>query len=77
MGILEDNTPTLIAIKDSNDHCFGALISENLKMYGQGKFYGNGQSFLWRTRPERLVSTRTLSLCQAGFRDGNPLQMLP
>ena len=52
---LERNSPTLIAIKDDEDCCFGALVSDNLSV--SEKFYGTGESFLWRTKPDRQVRT--------------------
>ena len=48
---LKRNSPTLIAIKDDEDCCFGALVSDSLSV--SGKFYGTGESFLWRTKPDR------------------------
>lgn len=48
---LERNSPTLIAIRDTEDCCFGALVSDNPSV--SGKFYGTGESFLWRTKPDR------------------------
>ena len=48
---LERNSPTLIAIRDTEDCCFGALVSDNPSV--SEKFYGTGESFLWRTKPDR------------------------
>ena len=50
---LERNSPTLIAIRDTEDCCFGALVSDNPSV--SEKFYGTGESFLWRTKPDRQV----------------------
>eukprot|EP00088_Acartia_fossae_P012201 TRINITY_DN16278_c1_g1_i1.p1 TRINITY_DN16278_c1_g1~~TRINITY_DN16278_c1_g1_i1.p1 ORF type:complete len:216 (+),score=40.83 TRINITY_DN16278_c1_g1_i1:763-1410(+) len=46
-------SPTLIAVLDTNDQLFGALISENIKM--DEHFYGTGESFLFSLRPKKNI----------------------
>ena len=58
MEQLEKDAPALIAIRDTDDCCFGALVSHNLRV--TEKFYGTGESFLFRIRPEFKVRTGSL-----------------
>lgn len=49
----QERSPTLIAVLDTNDQLFGALISENIRM--DEHFYGTGESFLFSLRPKRQI----------------------
>jgi hypothetical protein len=49
---MEKNTMLLIAIRDTEDCCFGAFVSHNLIVGDRDIFYGTGESFLWRTKPD-------------------------
>ena len=72
---LERNSPTLIAIRDTEDCCFGALVSDNPSV--SEKFYGTGESFLWRTKPDRQVCIRSLALENADpFEKGGKFTLL-
>ncbi len=49
--------PALIAIKDTADGFFGALVAavEGLRPSARESFYGTGETFLFRLRPEFRV----------------------
>ena len=71
---LERNSPTLIAIRDTEDCCFGALVSDNPSV--SEKFYGTGESFLWRTKPDRQVLTYVIAPSLPGDSNHGVLNIL-
>ncbi|KAN0060284.1 oxidation resistance protein 1 [Thecaphora frezii] len=46
-GLSIQDAGLVIAIKDDNDHVFGAYVNERLRP--QQHYYGSGECFLWRT----------------------------
>lgn len=42
----ENNSPSVILIRDLDNYLFGAYLSDGIKN-SYGKFYGNGESFLF------------------------------
>jgi len=47
--IVDDETPMLLLIEDTNMKVFGGLLSTSLRP--SESFYGNGQSFLFNLKP--------------------------
>ena len=43
---------TLLVIKDNSGNSFGALVSDYLTLQRSQSFYGNGETFLFRLRPD-------------------------
>ncbi|WFD27987.1 oxidation resistance protein 1 [Malassezia nana] len=51
-GLDPSDAGIVLAIRDTNDHVFGAFINEPLHV--SSHYYGNGECFLWKTVQRRL-----------------------
>lgn len=69
----EDVHPTLLVVKDTSDHIFGAFVTGDWR--NNSSFYGTGESFLWTLSPEVHVYKWTSSNDYFQFSDSTQIAL--